>query len=287
MTEVRPLNAARVALIRDRLAALLVEQRGAFKGYDTGLQRVTPRTWWDRRTRSVTNPLMLVAVAKHWPSQPLAARLATFYEISIAALGIAERPLFRSRWAGQAPESLAFVEDTAKRTGRSVEVLQRMGKAFDDRKHRQAEALIQDALAKVRAAETLLIQRAKEEISGMREIWIERVIPKKRIRLLPQSARRAREGLERLFRRLEERSVGGLAVPRTAGPWRSWETAVAAELMSLGVPNARVVHLFRRADADPEDERTRINKNVREALKANSAPTNAAASAARLRRKER
>jgi len=97
VTEGKPLDAARVALVRDRIGRVLLEQPGAFDDYDTEVQHVTPRMWWNKKKKRIGNPILLAWLARHWPSQPLSGRLGAYYEVSIAAWAIAQRrPSLRS-----------------------------------------------------------------------------------------------------------------------------------------------------------------------------------------------
>jgi len=71
VTEGRALDAARIAIVRDRLGALLAEQPGAFDTYDTGVQKATPAMWWDEARKVIGNPEFAAWIARFWPDQPL------------------------------------------------------------------------------------------------------------------------------------------------------------------------------------------------------------------------
>jgi hypothetical protein len=176
VTEGKPLDAVRIALVRDRLGALLAEQPGAFDNYDTGVQLATPAMWWDEARKVVGHPEFLAWLARFWPDQPLSGTLGAYYEISITASGIAQRPHERPRWEGVSPESKARLKILAKVTKRDEASLRRMSKNFDDRKYSEAIALVQIAAAKLRAAEVLLSESAEERLGAAREIWAAHVI---------------------------------------------------------------------------------------------------------------
>jgi len=96
-----------------------------------------------------------------------------------------------------------------------------------------------------------------------REVIAEPFIDKKAIRQPSRAGQALLTRVERFAVSLAETSIAGFPVPRSAGHWRMWETTMGTELMSLGVPKRRVVKLFSAAGADPEDERTRVSKNLR------------------------
>lgn len=263
VTEGKALDAARIAIVRDRLGALLAEQPGAFDTYDTGLQTATAAAWWDEHRKVIANPGFAAWLARFWPDQPLSGTLGAYYEVSITAWSIAQRPSERSRWEGVSPESKAHLKTQAKATKRSEESLRRIGKNFDDRKHREAVQLVQIAAAKLRAAAELLSQSAEERLGAARETWAAHVIKEQATRRPSRDALLLAERVRKFGESLTEKTFGGFAVPQSAGQWKTWETAVGEHLIELGVPKAKVVALFERPTADPEDERTRIRKNLR------------------------
>ena len=267
VTEGKPLDAARVALIRDRLGELLLEQTGAFETYDTGVQRVTPAMWWDEAEKKIGNPIQLAWVARCWPNQPLSGTIATFYEISLAAWGIAQRPSELPKWLGKSPKSKAFLRKLALQTGRTEERARVLSANFDDRRKREAEELVQIAAAKFRRAVSLLISHADDELAAAREVVNEPFIDVDAIWRHSRNGSALLEKVETFVASLAETSLAGLAVPRSAGHWKVWETTMGNELISLGVPKSRVLGVFRLVAADPEDERTRISKNLRRSKK--------------------
>lgn len=267
MTEGKPLDAARIALVRDRLGALLAEQPGAFETYETGVHTATPKLWWDDERKVIANPEFVAWLARFWPHQPLSGTLGAYYQISITAWGIAQRPAERPRWEGVSPESKAHLNALGKATKRSEASLRRMGKKFDDRKHREAAQLVQVAAAKLRAAAVLLSESAEEQLGAAREMWAAHVINEEATRRPARDASALAEQAVQFGASLIERTYEGLDVPQSAGQWKAWETKVGEHLADLGVPKARVVALFKRPTADPEDERTRIKKNLRRRAK--------------------
>jgi hypothetical protein len=249
VTEVNPLDAARTLLICLRLEALLLEQPGAFEVCTTEIQTVTPTMWWDKEHKVVRNPDTLAWVARFWPDQPLSGTISAYYEVSLAACGIAHRPGERVRWGRIAANSSAGrngAHDTAERS------LRGMVTRFDDRKQREAAQLVQVGAAKLRAAARLLADCADVPVAMVRAS-------------LAETAREAfclagRAGS--LAASLRETSFGGRAVPHSVGEWRNWETVVADHLLELGVAKSRVVKVFERPSVDVEDERTRISRNL-------------------------
>ncbi len=267
VTEGRPLDAARIAFVRDRLGALLAEQPGAFETYETGAQTATPKLWWDDDRKVITNPEFVAWLARFWPNQPLSGTLGAYYEISITAWGIAQRPAERPRWEGVSPESKAHLNALGKATKRSEASLRRMGKQFDDRKHREAAQLVQVAAAKLRAAAALLSDSAEEQLRAAREMWAAHVINDEATRRPARDASALAERAVQFGASLIERTYEGLDVPQSAGQWKAWETTVGERLVELGIPRARVAALLKPPTADPEDERTRIRKNLRRRAK--------------------
>jgi hypothetical protein len=267
VTEGQPLDAARIAIVRDRLGALLVEQPGAFDSYDTGVQIATPAMWWDDARKVVGHPEFVAWLARFWPNQPLSRTLGAYYEISITAWGIAQRPNERPRWEGVSPESKAYLKTLAKVTKRNEASLRRLSKNFDDRKHREAVQLVQVAAAKLRAAAALLKASAEDRLGAAHEMYAAHVINEEATRRPAVDAATLAEQVRRFGENLVKKTFGGLAVPQSSGQWKAWETIVGQHLMDLGVPKARVVALFKRPTADPEDERTRIRKNLRRRAK--------------------
>jgi hypothetical protein len=263
VTEGRALDAARIAVVRDRLGALLAEQPGAFETYDTGIQTATPAMWWDDSRKVIGSPEFAAWLARFWPDQPLSGTLGAYYEISITARGIAQRPSERPRWEGVSPESKARLKNIAKVTKRDEASLRRLSKNFDDRKHREAIQFVQVAAAKLRAAAALLSESAQERLGTAREIYAADVIDEQAILRASREASLLAEQTRKFGESLVEKSFGGLDVPQSAGQWQAWETSVGEHLLELGVPKARVVALFKRPTADPEHERTRIEKNLR------------------------
>lgn len=271
VTEGRPLDAARIAIVRDRLGALLAEQPGAFETYDTGVQTVTPAAWWDDDRKVINNPEFVAWLARFWPGQPLSGTLGACFEVSIKAWNITQRPSERRRWEGVSPESKAHLKAQAKATKRSEESLRRLSKNFDDRKHCEAVQLVQTAAAKLRAAAELLSESADEKLEAAREIWAAHVIKERATRRPSKEGFLLAERVRQFGASLVEKTFDGLHVPQSAGQWKTWETTVAARLIELGVPKAKVVALFERPTADPEDERTRIRKNLRRRSKKTAA----------------
>jgi hypothetical protein len=254
VTEVNPLDAARTLLICLRLEALLLEQPGAFEMCSTEVQTVTPEMWWDKEHKVVRNPDTLAWVARFWPDQPLSGTIGAYYEVSLAACSIAHRPDERVRW--ERVEARARANSSAARNGTAAataQVMEVTARSFDDRKHREAAQLVQVGAAKLRAAARLLADCAEMRLPVVSAP-------------LAEAAREAfclagRAGS--LAASLRETSFGGRAVPQSVGEWRNWETVVGEHLLELGVAKSRVVKLFERLSADPEDERTRISRNLR------------------------
>ncbi len=168
MTEGRPLDAARVALVRDRLGVLLLEQPGAFEDYDTAVLRVTPNMWWDEKRKRIGNSTMLASLAHSWPDQPLSGKLGAYYAVSITAWTIAQRPSELPHWVGQSPASKALLKKVALQTGRTEEEMKRWALHLDDRKKRAVEELAQGACAKMRRAVLVLVSRAEDELLATR-----------------------------------------------------------------------------------------------------------------------
>lgn len=262
MTEVNPLDAGRTLLICLRLQALLLEQPGAFEVCPTEVQTVTPEMWWDEEHKVVRNPDTLAWVARFWPDQPLSGTIGAYYEVSLAACSIAHRPDERVRW--ERVEARARANSSAARNGTAVataQVMEITATNFDDRKQREAAQLVQVGAAKLRAAARQLADCADARLAVVSAP-------------LAEAAREAfclagRAGS--LAASLRETSFGGRAVPQSAGEWRNWETVVGEHLVELGVAKSRVVRLFERPSVDPEDERTRIGRNLRRLNKGSAA----------------
>jgi hypothetical protein len=272
VTQGKPLDAARIALVRDRLGALLAEQPGAFETYDTEVQEgVTPATWWDDERKVIANPTVAGWLARFWPDQPLSRTLGAYCRVADEAWNITQRPTQRRRWEGVSPESKAYLKTQAKLTKRSEESLRRLSKKFDDRKHREAVQLVRTAAAKLRAAAKLLSESAEEKLEADRELWAAHVIKERAARGPSKEAFLLGERVRKFWASLVDKTFDGLSVPQSAGQWNAWETTVALRLIKLGVPKAKVVALFKSPTADPEDERTRIRKNLRRRSKKTSA----------------
>ncbi|MDX2055678.1 MAG: hypothetical protein SFV15_24965 [Polyangiaceae bacterium] len=261
MTVRSELDGARVALIRDRLGALLVGQPGAFENYKTAVQLVTPWMWCAEDRKTITNPEVVAWLAKHfWPDQPFSRLLADYYAISVAASVVAERPAVRKKLY----EGGEWATDIFKRTGKTADSLPRLRMVFDDNKQKEAEVLLRGAAANIRGAAELLGKQAEARIISMGEFFAPQVIDEASERLPARAAMFLHSLVEALRESLCEVTFEGLTVPASRGAWKEFETEVAASLRENGIPPKRVVDIFKKVgdEVDPEDERRRIHRNM-------------------------
>ena len=262
MTEGTPLDPARVALIRDRLGTFLMEQPGAFETHDIGTRVITREFLWNEDTQAIASPELLSFVARaFWTGQPLAGKLGEFYAISIAAARVAERPRIRELWHGHTEHAQAYLHFTNS----SPEALPIIRSTFSDKKRDTAE-LLDDAAAMIRRAAKALheLDRESEQQIDVSKL---RGISAGQKRQASQDLEGVLVALANVTESLRETTDDGLPLPRSMGEWQQFETTMAMSLLDLGVPSKRVTELFSSDGADPEDERTRIARNVSRARK--------------------
>lgn len=273
MTEAKDADPTRVALIRKRFGELLIEEEGASATYATPMGDVRKEQWWGKtkpsdECESIVNHQLLAHLTKYWPVQPRATELGRFYSIATTTLDVSKRDAERRLWEGKTPDSKAYLENLAKQTAQTVEYYKRFAVAFDDRKVVKAAALIQEGLAKFRRASELLDAHAEEQLQYHRLVFRSDLVDEKSI-LHPSRLLRAVVTFveARLPASLRNKTPWGLEIPQSKGAWKEFETRAAQRLIELGVDQKRVIQLFSSdaEDADPEDERTRISRNLRRA----------------------
>ncbi len=258
MTEATPLDPARVALIRDRLGAFLMEQPGAFETHDIGTQVVTREFLWNEDTQTIASPEQLAWLARaRWSGQPLAGKLGEFYAVSIAAARVAERPNTRDLWHAHTEHAQTFLESTKS----SPQVLPIIRSAFSDKKRETAKTLENSAAMIRRAAKALheLDQESEQQVDAA----VLRGLATGQKRRTAQELEDVLLALANVTVSLWETTDEGLPLPRSMAQWEQFETTMAMSLLDLGVQGKRVTELFCSTDAaDPEDERMRTARNV-------------------------
>lgn len=283
MASPKPLDVARIREISERLGTLLVEQPGAFDVYSTETGPIAPEHWWDFSEERVRQYDTVESVASLWPDQPLAGELGTMLWVANAAACFAERP--------SSLEMLRRQEtDEARRAKESGGVSRKpasMRAFLDDRTERKADRLVRDAWAILKRAEVLYREVGEARLAANRAIYREDLVEKDQRKFFVKA--RKTEQLVLALNVFKDRHVltvrGQWVVPRTLSEWTRFEGDLGVALAKLGVPKTRILQILSKDGADPEDERTRINRNMRRKRSTPSKPS--APTGSRPRKKTR